>query len=70
MMGANIEIDVEAIMDELDHKCWNCNGSGQSKTPSPVGCEFCNGVGYQTSAAGDALIMFIKRHRNEIANDK
>lgn len=43
----------------LDELCWKCKDRHDDKGS----CDQCNGVGYITTDAGDALLAFLDRHR-------
>jgi len=70
MIDDRISIIVLNNASDLDKPCWNCSG-GQAdpKKNSPFWtdegvCEICDGVGYELTDAGEAILKLIKRHGN------
>lgn len=64
------EDEVHEIIRQLDRPCWSCGGSGAGRLAirhnDADGCAICNGSGYTLTAAGTALLEFIRRHSEGI----
>jgi hypothetical protein len=59
------EDEVREIVRLLDEPCWSCfGGEGRFavKRDDDNKCAICNGSGYTLTAAGAALLEFIRRH--------
>lgn len=52
------EDEIYEIVQLLDVPCWRCGGVGGE-------CDACDGNGYRLTAAGAALLKFIRRHTQE-----
>jgi hypothetical protein len=51
-------------MEELERRCWRCDGTGYIQNPGhfePEECGYCT-QGYIATYAGEALIEFLRRH--------
>ena len=70
MIDDRISIVVLNNEVDLDRLCWNCSGHGKDKAPvknSPFWtddgeCEICDGIGYELTDTGRAILKFLKRH--------
>lgn len=68
-----IDFNSEALIRELDERCWQCSGKGKhsnverpakwigEEDGDPQTCGICHGKGYSLTKAGDALLAFLKR---------
>lgn len=61
LIGEEIEMAAINIPMELEHECWNCEGSGKSGNCKDDVCPFCDGVGYINSDLGQSLMDFLVR---------
>lgn len=51
-------------MDDLEHKCWECEGKGkvlEQDGENQIQCPKCKGKGVVLTALGQTLLHFVKK---------
>jgi len=57
------EIEIAALLAQLEHLCPTCKGSGEYDDERDVeACPTCDGAGYELTEDGKMIVDFVQRH--------